>query len=76
MHSGNVIKENLMYANEYKVLLAAVEEGVHSGIRKAWKHTDTPPPDDYQAEVIIDLVVMNILEWFHMNGEETRDILE
>lgn len=59
-----------MKANEYLVLVTAVEEGVRAGVRRAYKHTidDSQPPDDDQMSWIVDGVMSSICEWFHIEN--------
>lgn len=53
-----------MQPKAYAVLQLAIEQGVHSGIRRAYKHIDTPQPLDWQIEEIIRSVETSIHEWF------------
>lgn len=54
-----------MKANEYRILVQAVEDGVRGGIMRAYKHEgDYHPPTASQEDVIIDYVINSICEWF------------
>ncbi len=52
-----------MRAKEYEVLVQAVEQGVASGWRRAYKHDDAPLVEDMQR-CITDAVLNSICEWF------------
>lgn len=52
-----------MIPKTYQLLLRCVEVGVASGMRRAYKHTDTPG-EDYIKEAITDAVMLEICEWF------------
>ena len=59
-----------MIANEYKVLTLAVEEGVRSGLRRYYKHRESPMPEYEQEEiagVIEDEVTSAICGWFEFD---------
>lgn len=53
-----------MQPKTYAVLQLAIEQGVHIGIQRAYKHIDTPQPRDWQIEEIIRSVETSIHEWF------------
>ena len=53
-----------MRAKEYDVLFMAVEQGVASGVRRAYKHTDSEWPTDDQQAAIVNGVMDAICEWF------------
>jgi hypothetical protein len=61
-----------MKANEYNVLLMAVENGVQFGYARAHKHVETPTPDALQT-TITDAVMNEICEWFQFEDEEKDD---
>jgi hypothetical protein len=54
----------MMQAKTYAVLEMAIQQGVHSGVRRAYKHVDIPAPMDWQIEEIIRCVETSIHEWF------------
>ena len=47
----------------YKLIEKCVEDGVAYGIHRAYKHNDTPTPEQIQ-EKIRDAVMVEICEWF------------
>jgi len=51
-------------ANEWKLLVRCVEDGVRRGVRLAWKHSEAAPPSEDQIERIQDGVIQEIGEWF------------
>ncbi len=53
-----------MKAKEYDVMYHAVQLGVTSGVRRAYKHIDGTPPDETQQSYIVDAVIDSICEWF------------
>lgn len=58
-----------MRAREHEVLLIAVESGVASGLRRAFKHRDEPEPDQAVRDVIEQEVINAIYEWFEVGDE-------
>lgn len=61
-----------MRAREYDVLYQAVETGVASGVRRAYKHTDTEWPTDSQQAAIVEGVMNSICEWFEFENTNTE----
>lgn len=57
-----------MKAKEYDVLKMAIEEGVAYGVKRAFKHTDTPFESTIKTEVEI-AVMASISEWFDFDDE-------
>jgi hypothetical protein len=57
-----------MKANDYKVLIEAIERGVAYGHSRAYKHDDKPT-DDIVKMCIEDAVITEILEWFDFDDE-------
>jgi hypothetical protein len=56
---------DMMQAKTYAVLEMAIQQGVHSGIYRAYKHVeDREVPHDWQIEEIIRSVEASIHEWF------------
>lgn len=53
-----------MRAKEYDLMFMAVEQGVTSGVRRAYKHTDQEWPSEAQQAAIVDGVMNSICEWF------------
>ena len=53
-----------MTANEWKLLVRCVEDGVRQGAQDAWKHREDAPPDEAALERIQDGVIREIGEWF------------
>ena len=53
-----------MTANEWKLLVRCVEDGVRRGARLAYKHREDAPPDETALEYIQDGVIQEIGEWF------------
>lgn len=58
-----------MKAREHEVLLIAVEAGVASGFRRAYKHREEPEPDQAVRDVIEQEVMNAIYEWFEVGDE-------
>lgn len=48
------------------VMIMAIEDGVKSGVRKAWKHSDYPEPDDGKVGCIVNCAIQAMEEWFHV----------
>ena len=63
-----------MKAEEYSVLLRAVEEGVQRGWNRAHKHTDKPT-EDQMIEAMETNIMSEICEWFDF-AEPEEDTLE
>lgn len=57
-----------MKANEYKLIRQAVEEGIAFGVRRAYKHVDTYPPNAIQMDTIAEEAINSICEWFVFEG--------
>jgi len=53
-----------MRVNEWKVLQMAIEDGVRYGVLKAYKHSDSNPPDDDQVDTIVEYTLNSVSEWF------------
>jgi hypothetical protein len=53
-----------MRVNEWQVLQMAIEDGVRYGVRKAYKHSDSNPPDEDQVDHIIEHTINCVSEWF------------
>lgn len=62
-----------MRAREYDVLYQAVETGVTSGVRRAYKHTDQEWPTDSQQAAIVEGVMNSICEWFVFNDNSRSE---
>jgi hypothetical protein len=60
-------------AKEYDVLFHAVEQGVTSGVRRAYKHSDKEWPTDSQIAAIADGVMNSICEWFVFDDTPTEN---
>lgn len=63
-----------MRANDYKILVQAVEDGVARGISRYYKYRDDYPGEETclaMAQTVADGVLNSICEWFHF--EELRD---
>lgn len=58
-----------MKPREHEVLLIAVEAGVASGLRRAFKHREEPEPDQAVRDVIEQEVINAIYEWFEVGNE-------
>jgi hypothetical protein len=58
----------------YEVLRHAVELGVDFGWRRAYRYSQTPPPDDAEAErvreAIAEAVVGECCEWFQFEEQK------
>ena len=52
-----------MKPDTYKLIEMCVESGVAYGLTRAYKHNDTPTPEQIQ-EKIRDAVMVEICEWF------------
>ena len=52
-----------MKANEYKVLVQAIESGVAYGYHRAYKHNDDPGEDAIK-DAITEAVINEVCEWF------------
>lgn len=52
-----------MKADEYKLMVQAVETGVMYGWNRARKYDDNPVPEHIQ-ETIVQAVINEICEWF------------
>jgi hypothetical protein len=57
-----------MTPDAYKIVVMAVETGVATGLRRAYKH-DPKPSDDQIAATIEQAVIDEICEWFRFNEE-------
>lgn len=62
-----------MQVKEYQVLLDCVERGVVCGMTRAYKHTNTPLPEQVHSQVI-DAVLFEICEYFDFDNEIHKDI--
>lgn len=62
-----------MRAREYDLLHMAVEQGVASGVRRAYKHTDQEWPTDSQQATIVEGVMNSICEWFVFDDASTKE---
>lgn len=58
-----------MKVNEYKVLMEAVEQGVHYGWNRAHKHDDNPSPATIKNQIEQE-VLTQICEYFEFSGAE------
>lgn len=61
-----------MKANEYRLLVRCIEDGVQYGWMRAHKHTDEPD-EELIKEQITQAVINEICEWFEfpdLYGEE------
>ena len=47
-----MVIEGSIRVRAYEVMQRAVEEGFAQGYRRAFKHTDTPPPDVIEEQVV------------------------
>jgi len=61
-----------MKAKEYELMCHAIELGIKSGIRRAYKHSDQTPPDEIQQDYIITETMNSICEWFDF--DESKEI--
>lgn len=52
-----------MKANDYRLIARCVEDGIEVGHRRAFKHTDSPPPDHIN-NAIYEAVMAEVCEWF------------
>lgn len=59
-----------MRPRELGVLELALNQGLRSGIRRAFKHTDEPPPSDEQIETILEVMVGAMSEWFVFEDDD------
>mgnify|MGYP001571359418 FL=1 len=61
-----------MKANEYQVLVRAVEEGIGYGWMRAHKHVDDP--DEHAIkDAITDAVINSICEWFSFPHDDVEN---
>ncbi len=58
-----------MKPKEYRVLEMAVVEGVGYGYNRAFKHVDSPSPEEIKDQ-IIQAVLNSVCEWFDMEENE------
>jgi hypothetical protein len=57
-----------MTPDAYKVLVMAVETGVETGLRRAYKH-DAKPSEEAIIMAVERAVIDEICEWFRFNEE-------
>lgn len=64
-----------MKAKEYELICHAVQLGVASGVRRAYKHIEhvVTPPDETQQSYIVDAVIDSICEWFDFDDSKFRE---
>lgn len=62
----------MLQPKTYAVLQMAIEQGVHSGVRRAYKHIDIPAPMDWQIEEIMRGVENALLEWFDITPNSSE----
>ncbi len=48
------------------VMFMAIEQGVRAGVRRGWKHSDDPEPDDGKVVCIVNCTIEAMEEWFHV----------
>lgn len=48
------------------VMIMAIEQGVRAGVRRGWKHSDDPEPDDGKVGCIVNCAIQAMEEWFHV----------
>ena len=60
-----------MKANEYMLMVQCVEEGYKYGYNRAYKHTDTPTPEQLST-AIQGAIIDAMCEWF-MFEDTKRD---
>ena len=60
-----------MKVRTYSVLEMAVDQGVRSGVRRAFKHSDQEPPTESQMDTIANELMTSICEWFTFDDEYT-----
>lgn len=59
-----------MRPKEQMVLEHALEIGVQIGVRRAYKHTEKEPPDQWQQEVIAQEIANILYEWFYLEDPQ------
>jgi hypothetical protein len=52
-----------MKPHAYRLMARCVEDGIKLGIARAYKHTDTPPPEQLE-DAIYAAVTNELCEWF------------
>ena len=60
-----------MKPKEYRVLEMAVEAGAQRGVRRAYKHTDSPTEEQIALSVL-ECVMGEICEWFNFEDPEQQ----
>lgn len=58
-----------MRPRELFVLEMAIEAGIRSGVRRAFKHSDAEPPTDEQIETIAAVCCDVMHEYFVFDGD-------
>lgn len=56
----------------YIILQQALEQGIKSGLHRAYKHTDVPKRDDFEYHLMHSICAA-IFEYFDVLEDENRD---
>ena len=65
-----------MKPREYAVLEHAIECGIASGVRRAFKHSETQLPDRMLSELeyhLYEALTNSICEWFEIDNEQQSE---
>lgn len=69
--SGRILVTGRLRLDVYRLVSEAVSAGAQYGVRRAFKHTDTPSPDAIASEV--ENSVMNALAEYIIWDDQERD---
>jgi hypothetical protein len=72
MKTDNHWRTSLLKPKTYLLLTRCIEDGVHLGVNRAYKHTDKPTQEQLY-EAIESAVINEICEWFHIDDGHLQD---